>query len=102
MRLTQKQLDAIRESFLAHFLPEDKIWLFGSRVDDLKKGGDIDFYIETHYNESIQVIEKQIGFLRDLKKRIGDQRIDIVLNILKKNKQQRIYDEAKNTGVQLI
>ncbi len=102
MRLSQKQLDAIRQSFVAHFLPEDKIWLFGSRVDDLKKGGDIDFYIETQYNEAIQVIEKKIGFLRDLKKRMGDQKIDIVLNILKKNKQQRIYDEAKKTGIQLL
>lgn len=102
MRLTQKQLDAIRESFVAHFLPEDKIWLFGSRADDRKKGGDIDFYIETYYDDSAKAMEKQIGFLRELKKRIGDQKVDVVLNILKNNKQQRIYDEAKNTGIALI
>ncbi len=101
MRLTQKQLDATNQSFRAHFLPEDEIWLFGSRVDDLKKGGDIDLYIETHYLDPAQAIEKKISFLTDLKKRIGEQRIDVVLNILKYNKHQRIYDEAKNTGVQL-
>jgi hypothetical protein len=102
MRLSKKQLDAIHESFITHFLPSDALWLFGSRVNDLKKGGDIDFYIETHYSDSTQAIEKQIRFLSDLKKTIGDQKIDIVLNVIKENKKQRIYDEAKNTGVKLI
>lgn len=102
MRLTQKQLDAIKDAFFANFLAEDKIWLFGSRVDDLKKGGDIDFYIETCYEDDHLVIDKKIAFLRDLKKRIGDQKIDVVVNILKNNRNLRIYDEAKNTGVQLI
>lgn len=102
MRLTQEQLDATHQSFRAYFLPEDRIWLFGSRVDDLKKGGDIDFYIETHYADSAKAVEKQISFLSELKKRIGEQKIDVILNILKHNKHQRIYDEAKNTGVQLL
>lgn len=102
MRLTPKQLKAIHIVFSQHFLPKDEIWLFGSRVDNSKKGGDIDFYVETYYDEPMKAIEAQIAFLRDLKKRIGDQKIDMILNILKSNKQQRIYDEAKNTGVKLI
>lgn len=102
MRLTQKQLDMACQSFKACFLPGDKIWLFGSRADDLKKGGDIDFYIETHYDDPEEAIRKKIQFLTTLKQNIGDQRIDVVLNILKHNKHARIYDEAKNTGVRLI
>lgn len=102
MRLTQKQLDATLQSFRASFLSQDRLWLFGSRVDDNQKGGDIDFYIETHYDDSTTAMEKQIRFLTDLKKSIGEQKIDVVLNILKNNSQQRIYDEAKNTGIQLI
>lgn len=102
MRLTQKQLDAILFSFSTHFLPNDTIWLFGSRVDDSKKGGDIDLYIETHYADHAQALENKIYFIRDIKKKIGEQKIDVVLNVLKKNTQQRIYMEAKNTGIQLI
>jgi predicted nucleotidyltransferase len=102
MRLTQKQLDATLQSFRASFLPEDRLWLFGSRVDDHQKGGDIDFYIETNYDDSSKAVEKKIRFLTDLKKSIGEQKIDVVLNILKNNTHQRIYDEAKNTGIQLI
>jgi len=102
MRLTEKQLGVIRELFVVYFLPEDKLWVFGSRVDDLKKGGDIDFYIETHHAETSQIAEKKISFLRDLKKGIGDQKIDVIINVLEKNKQLRIYDEAKSTGIRLL
>ncbi len=102
MRLTRSQREAIIETFAAHFLPEDKIWLFGSRVDDRKKGGDIDFYIETSYDNALFAAQKQIDFLRDLKKRIGDQKIDVVINLLKDGKKLRIYDEAKETGIQLL
>lgn len=102
MRLTKKQMDAIHKAFGAHFLSADKLWLFGSRVDDHQKGGDIDFYIETHYPDATLAVEKKIYFLRDLKMDIGDQKIDVVLNILYTNNPQRIYEEAKNTGIQLI
>jgi predicted nucleotidyltransferase len=96
------QFDAIHKAFTANFLPADALWLFGSRVDDQQKGGDIDFYIETHYDNLSQAVEKEIRFLSSLKLAIGDQKIDVVLNVLSENKQQRIYDEAKNTGIQLI
>jgi len=51
MRLSRIQIKAIWEVFLLHFMKEDSIWLFGSRADDNKKGGDIDLYIETNYTD---------------------------------------------------
>lgn len=41
-------------------------------------------------------------FLSDLKFAIGDQRIDVVINPLVLKTEQRIYAEAKQTGVCLI
>lgn len=101
MRLTDCQIQAIRATFEAHFLPQDEIRLFGSRVDDSKKGGDIDLYITTHYDDDALVFKKQIAFSRDLKNKIGDQKIDIVINMLKKNRVFPIYQEAMQTGVLL-
>lgn len=101
MRLTKDQLDAVTNVFTEYFLPEDKLWLFGSRTNDSKKGGDIDFYVETNYDNWSIATEKQISFLVNLKKRIGDQKIDLVINLLKNNQKRPIYDEAKNTGIQL-
>lgn len=36
-------VDAVKETFG----PDAKIWLFGSRVDETKRGGDIDLLIKT-------------------------------------------------------
>ena len=50
MRLTEFEQNTISkhfESFFAHA----ELYLFGSRVDDTKKGGDIDLYIETKSDE---------------------------------------------------
>ncbi len=102
MRLTKTQIKAIQDSFSLYFMKGDKIWLFGSRVDDSKKGGDIDLYIETNYNDLFIVTKKEIEFITNLKKIIGDQKIDTVVNVLSQNRQLSIYDEAKNTGVQLL
>lgn len=102
MRLTEAQVKAIQDNFSVSFTEGDKIWLFGSRVDDSKKGGDIDLYIETNYNDLFIVTRKEIEFIANLKKFIGDQKIDIVINILPRNQQLPIYNEARNTGIQLL
>jgi hypothetical protein len=99
MRLTRIQIKAIWEVFALHFMKEDSIWLFGSRADDNKKGGDIDLYIETNYTDLFLVASREISFLTDLTKVIGDQKIDVIINVLCKNKDLPIYKQAKNTGV---
>ncbi len=44
MRLTDNDKRAIKETFFEIF-EDGKIYLFGSRADDTKRGGDIDLYI---------------------------------------------------------
>ncbi len=39
MRLSEQELSSIKLSFKKHFTPNDHLWLFGSRVDDTRKGG---------------------------------------------------------------
>lgn len=46
MRLTEYEIKTIVESFHRYFKGGD-IYLFGSRVYDNQKGGDIDLYIDT-------------------------------------------------------
>jgi predicted nucleotidyltransferase len=46
VRLPDKDLDQIKVLFKS-FFNKDHLWLFGSRVNLSKKGGDIDLYIET-------------------------------------------------------
>lgn len=77
MRLKESEIEAIQSTFLKIFI-HGEIYLFGSRVDDNKKGGDIDLYIKT--KSSSQLSRKKIDFLVSLKQLIGRQKIDLVID----------------------
>ena len=46
MRLTPEQAQTIRQSSHSHMGTQARIWLFGTRADDSRLGGDVDFYVE--------------------------------------------------------
>jgi hypothetical protein len=56
IRLPEEDILAIKTVFHQNFHEGDTLWIFGSRVDLAKKGGDIDIYIEHQY----QIPEKQL------------------------------------------
>ena len=47
MRLTQVQIQAIKSAAAEIFGDEAEVWLFGSRADDSRRGGDVDLMVET-------------------------------------------------------
>lgn len=96
MRLTVYEIETIIKLKNKYFDINDKIYLFGSRVDDNKKGGDIDLYIEP-YHLDIHYYEKKIKFLVELQKLIGQQKIDLLIS---QNKTRPIEIEAKK-GIEL-
>lgn len=95
MRLTQFEHRSILTAFRDVF-QEGDIYLFGSRVNDHKKGGDIDLYIETEQSDNLS--EKKIQFLLLLESLIGEQKIDIVFH---RDSTRLIEQEAKNKGIKL-
>lgn len=101
MRLTTMEQDVISNCFRLSFGADDHLWIFGSRVNDQKRGGDIDLYVETQLDNE-QAIKSKFSFLRIVKDRIGDQKIDMVLNILTINSSQPIYKIARAEGIQLV
>ena len=46
MRLSPAQIATIRAAAATHFGSGTAVWLFGSRLDDAARGGDVDLYIE--------------------------------------------------------
>jgi len=75
MRITEHEKDTIVEA-VKNIDPDAKVWLFGSRTDDSKKGGDIDIAILSE-NINNGVMQK-IQVRRFICDRIGEQKIDIV------------------------
>lgn len=96
MRLSQVQIDAIAQVFQQVFL-HGEVVLFGSRVDDQKKGGDIDLYIQPA-EVMPDLFARKVRFLSILKRKIGDQKIDLVLAPFSPENLKR---EIKGTGVVL-
>ena len=101
IRLSTDDIHCICEAFRTHFLPKDSLWIFGSRVNEQARGGDIDLYVETDYPSAAQVVDAKINFLVDLKGRIGDQKIDVVIKF-GNTLELPIYRLAKREGIQLV
>jgi predicted nucleotidyltransferase len=53
MRLSHQEQSAIK-GVLSKFDPSGKVYLFGSRVDDHRRGGDIDLLFETEREMSLK------------------------------------------------
>ena len=95
MRITENQknviIDAVKNSD-----PNAKVWLFGSRTDDSKKGGDIDIAI---FSEIINKnVMQEIEIRRFICDRIGEQKIDIVTT---NSGKEAIFRLAVEEGIQL-
>lgn len=99
MRLTKNAITKICEAAKHHFGSQAKVWLFGSRVDDNKRGGDIDLYVEVDTPISDRVL-KTCRMEAEIQIALGEQKIDIVV-FSPGQKQLQIHEIAKQTGVLL-
>ena len=97
MRLKKEEILQIKRITKAYFGDDAKVYLFGSRVNDKKRGGDIDLYIETGLKENI--VQRKIKMLGKLQEMLGEQKIDIVINNFHSDKL--IYQIARNEGIAL-
>lgn len=77
MRLSLEAINVIQDAFFSVF-EKGELYLFGSRVDDSRKGGDIDLYVVADQQNLLG--EKRIDFLTQIKHKLGDQRIDLVID----------------------
>lgn len=79
MRLTSQEVDHLM-SAISTFLAQNnaELRLFGSRVDDHRKGGDIDLLLlldDMHLKQ--QLISQKHLILAHLKELLGEQKIDL-------------------------
>ena len=99
MRLTDTQRTTIREEVQRHFGEGARVLLFGSRVRDEVRGGDIDLYLETE-GTAEETLARELKLYAVLQQRLGEQRIDIVVH--RQNTPMRAIDlAARRTGMQL-
>lgn len=99
MRLTSRSRKAIHDIVYEMFGPGATVRLFGSRVDDTARGGDLDLLVEVD-----QILENRAASASRmaalLQQALGDQQIDIVL-VDGNTTPQPIHEIARRSGVVL-
>ena len=100
MRLSEHQIHVIKNAVSRHFGPDSRVFLFGSRVDDSKRGGDIDLLVESP-KTGIEIQEARIRTMGSIQRLIGEQKIDIVTMETGKKPDKLIQIEALRTGLPL-
>ncbi|MHB1679478.1 MAG: nucleotidyltransferase family protein [bacterium] len=102
MRLDKKTVEIIKNMALSYFGINAKIYIFGSRVNDTEKGGDIDIYVETYLDiNSSELFNLESKYWTSLQKALGERKIDIIINDTKLNNNNYIYEVAKKTGIMI-
>ncbi len=103
MEVTSEQINVFSAYARRYFGDDANLWLFGSRVDDGKKGGDYDFLVETSLSEADEIIERKITLLTKLQNTVQfeDEKIDIVVKRKSKTYELPIYQVAMHEGVKL-
>lgn len=99
MRLTAEQIAHIHAAVTELLGPDARVYLFGSRVDDTRKGGDIDLYIEVP-SLSQPRLRLQAQLQRRLWDRLGPQRIDLLIRT-ETEALRPIHRDALEQGVRL-
>jgi predicted nucleotidyltransferase len=79
MRLSKRQIASIKNAVVEVLGPEAQVWLFGSRVDDSAKGGDIDLLVRPDPTAGNPDLMGKVRLLGKLERALGERRIDIVI-----------------------
>lgn len=101
MRLTQHQIENLKRTATEVFGPQAGLVLFGSRIDDSLRGGDIDLYITGFDRPVEQQLEAKLLFLAKVKQKMGEQRIDLVFAPQPHQTILPIHRIAAQTGITL-
>lgn len=101
MRLTQLERDIITSAAQESFEPGVVVRLFGSRVEQDGRGGDIDLLIETQLRDPERIVRAHTRFLANLYARLGEQKVDVLIDYPERRLRPAIFDLAREQGVVL-
>lgn len=99
MRLSSQEINTIKAQAAATFGASAVVRLFGSRIDDVARGGDIDLMVSTTEPVDRPALLAATLAAR-LQRTLGDQRIDVLVDAPNLQRQP-IHEIAWREGILL-
>lgn len=99
VRLSGHQIEAIRSVIQDTFGVGAKVWLFGSRTDINRRGGDIDLLVDALDNDARHLVAARIKAAARLSLMLDEQDVDIVC---KQYATAAFSESAISNGVALL
>jgi predicted nucleotidyltransferase len=96
MRLSEHTRKLIRDTVQEVFGAEASVSLFGSRVNDESRGGDIDLLVKSQ-QPVVDRERKILQLIARLQLRLGDQPIDVLV-LDPATKRNPVHEQALRTG----
>ena len=102
MRLQSKEVDIIAKAAKDTFMPGTAVFLFGSRVDDSKRGGDIDLLVEIPGTmPPAELVRSRTRFVSRIYRLLDEQRIDVVMTTQYPQDFREVVATAKREGLKV-
>ncbi len=99
MRLQPKEIAAIGQAARDAFTPGTTVLLFGSRVDDSKRGGDIDLLAESPAAmPAAELVRRRSHFVSCIYRLLEEQRIDVVMATQNEQDLRDVVAAARREG----
>lgn len=100
MRLTEQERRLIAQTVADVFGRDVDVRLFGSRLDDSQRGGDIDLFIDAVPCSAAEVVDRRVRLRAKLHDALGDRKIDVVVHRAS-GPELPVHRHARATGVPL-
>jgi hypothetical protein len=100
MRVSAGKLAILKHAIHAVFPPDARVFLFGSRIDDNKRGGDIDLMVVSDLRRDVLETAK-IAAIAKIQVALGEQKIDLVVTNDPARDTRPVVREASLHGVEL-
>lgn len=104
MRITPQQQRELHIALRRRFGAAARLWVFGSRADDLARGGDYDLMVQTDDADADRLVDAKLAFLADLHATpsFDGERLDLLLFAPALDPQPRpIHQLALARGIEL-
>jgi predicted nucleotidyltransferase len=100
MRLSENNVTTVKSAVQTAFSGQPKVFLFGSRVYDDKRGGDIDLMVVSDLQRNAMEAARIVAITK-LQLALGEQTIDLIVTSDPASDSRPVVREAFKHGIEL-